>query len=585
MIINHNITALNTHNKLSSASAAQSKSMEKLASGLRINRAGDDAAGLAISEKMRAQVRGLDQASRNSQDGISMIQTAEGALNETHDILQRMRELATQAANDTNVGVDRGEIQKEINQLSSEINRVGNTTEFNTQSLLKGDGKANLSLTKVVSDGSLTSGATTHVQATQTTTIGTPAGAGDSATFTLNGQSLKVNFTASGSNGGAANDSKGYNVTSNSASAAIDATSTANTTAAGIRDALQKVIDSNETLKGNYVVSGSNADVTITAVAKAAGGEMFGATGNIAAATESGAIAFTGTSGAASVGTTSYTQASKAINLNSLEVTDAATTDANIKALVGKGFTVNDQQIEFYDATAGSYKGSGIGVAINTALETAAFGSKGDALAKAVADTVASKIDGVTLTAATGTLTVTASSKFLGEAGNAIEVKDGGIQEDFKATFQVGANKNQSFSIDIKDMRASALGITGKAGDAGFTAAGSVTDGTSSVAKEAGLDVSNHENASAAVKVINDAIEKVSSERSKLGAFQNRLEHTINNLKTSSENLTAAESRVRDVDMAKEMMSQTKNSILAQAAQAMLAQSNQTPQGVLQLLR
>lgn len=585
MIINHNITALNTHNKLSSASAAQSKSMEKLASGLRINRAGDDAAGLAISEKMRAQVRGLDQASRNSQDGISMIQTAEGALNETHDILQRMRELATQAANDTNVGVDRGEIQKEINQLSSEINRVGNTTEFNTQSLLKGDGKANLSLTKVVSDGSLTSGATTHVQATQTTTIGTPAGAGDSATFTLNGQSLKVNFTASGSNGGAANDSKGYNVTSNSASAAIDATSTANTTAAGIRDALQKVIDSNETLKGNYVVSGSNADVTITAVAKAAGGEMFGATGNIAAATESGAIAFTGTSGAASVGTTSYTQASKAINLNSLEVTDAATTDANIKALVGKGFTVNDQQIEFYDATAGSYKGSGIGVAINTALETAAFGSKGDALAKAVADTVASKIDGVTLTAATGTLTVTASSKFLGEAGNAIEVKDGGIQEDFKATFQVGANKNQSFSIDIKDMRASALGITGKAGDAGFTASGSVTDGTSSVAKEAGLDVSNHENASAAVKVINDAIEKVSSERSKLGAFQNRLEHTINNLKTSSENLTAAESRVRDVDMAKEMMSQTKNSILAQAAQAMLAQSNQTPQGVLQLLR
>ncbi|GGA43656.1 flagellin [Paenibacillus physcomitrellae] len=138
MIINHNIAALNTYNKLTSNSNAQSKSMEKLSSGLRINRAGDDAAGLSISEKMRAQIRGLDQASRNSQDGISMIQTAEGALNETHDILQRMRELADQSANGTNSDTDRDAIQKEMNQLTSEINRIGNTTEFNTQSLLKG---------------------------------------------------------------------------------------------------------------------------------------------------------------------------------------------------------------------------------------------------------------------------------------------------------------------------------------------------------------------------------------------------------------------------------------------------------------
>ncbi|WP_312193451.1 flagellin [Exiguobacterium sp.] len=138
MIINHNVTALNTLNKLTSANSAQSKSMEKLASGLRINKAGDDAAGLAISEKMRAQVRGLDQAGRNAQDGISMIQTAEGALNETHDILQRMRELAVQSGNDTNTDSDRNEIQKEVNQLTSEINRIGNTTEFNTKKLLDG---------------------------------------------------------------------------------------------------------------------------------------------------------------------------------------------------------------------------------------------------------------------------------------------------------------------------------------------------------------------------------------------------------------------------------------------------------------
>ncbi len=139
MIINHNVTALNTHNKLSSASAAQSKSMEKLASGLRINRAGDDAAGLAISEKMRAQVRGLDQGTRNAQDGISMIQTAEGALNETHDILQRMRELSVQASNDTNTTDDRLAIGDELDELNQEINRISSTTTFNGKGLLNGN--------------------------------------------------------------------------------------------------------------------------------------------------------------------------------------------------------------------------------------------------------------------------------------------------------------------------------------------------------------------------------------------------------------------------------------------------------------
>src|SRR5690554_2863393 len=142
MRINHNIAALNTHRQLGSANNAQMKSMEKLSSGLRINRAGDDAAGLAISEKMRAQIKGLDMAAKNAQDGISLIQTAEGALNETHSILQRMRELAVQSANDTNTDVDRDEIQKEVNQLAAEISRIADTTEFNTQNLLGGGFKA-----------------------------------------------------------------------------------------------------------------------------------------------------------------------------------------------------------------------------------------------------------------------------------------------------------------------------------------------------------------------------------------------------------------------------------------------------------
>ncbi|MER2261224.1 MAG: flagellin [Psychrobacillus sp.] len=274
MIINHNIAALNTHRQLGSATNAQSKSMEKLASGMRINRAGDDAAGLAISEKMRGQIRGLDMAAKNAQDGISLIQTAEGALNETHDILQRMRELAVQSANDTNTDEDRVEIQKEVAALIEEIDRIGNNTQFNTKDILKAD------------------------------------------------QSLDINI---GSN------------------------------------------------------SGQALTVTWKAQTKAALGE------------------------------------------DAVEITDVT------------------------------------------------------------------------------------------------------------------------------------------------------------VATKAG--------AQAAIDTMDEAIASVSASRAQMGAYQNRLEHSINNLNTSSENLTAAESRIRDVDMAKEMMEQTKNSILSQAAQAMLAQANQQPQGVLQLLR
>lgn len=271
MRINHNIAALNTHRQLTTNNASASKNIEKLSSGLRINRAGDDAAGLAISEKMRGQIRGLDMASKNAQDGISMIQTAEGALNETHSILQRMRELAVQSSNDTNTTADRDAMQQEVTALTAEIDRIATQTEFNTKTLL---------------DGSLT--------------------------------------------------------------------------------------------------------------------------------------------------------------------------DVNL---------------------------------------------------------------------------------------------------------QVGANSGQSMQFTIGDMQSAALGV-------------------------GGIDLAaDHATSTAAIDTINAAIESVSTERSNLGAIQNRLEHTINNLGTSSENLTAAESRIRDVDMAKEMMEFTKNNILTQASQAMLAQANQQPQGVLQLLR
>lgn len=280
MRINHNISAMNAYRQLTINNSNVAKSLEKLSSGLRINRAGDDAAGLAISEKMRGQIRGLDMAVKNAQDGISLIQTAEGALNETHAILQRMRELAVQAANDTNTDTDRGALQDEVNQLIEEINRIADTTEFNTKKLLNGS--------LVLSNGS------------------------------------------------------------------------------------------------------------------------------------------------------------------------------------------------------------------------------------------------------------------------------GGV------LFHIGANENQNIRLGISTMTASAL-LTG-------TTIGKV-------------DINTQTGANVAITTIQTAIDKVSKERSNLGAVQNRLEHTINNLGTASENLSAAESRIRDVDMAKEMMEFTKNSILSQSAQAMLAQANQIPQGVLQLLR
>lgn len=385
MKINHNISALNTYNKLNSATNAQSKSMEKLSSGLRINNAADDAAGLAISEKMRGQIRGLDQATRNAQDGISLIQTAEGALSETTDILQRMRELATQASNDTNTEADRKEIQKEVEQLTTEIDRIGNTTEFNTQKLLNGDKE------------------------------GLKAAAAGSATI-QNNSKADVALTLA--------DGDDYNVT---------------------------------------------GTITITRINNEAGETQF-------------------------------------------KLSDPAGTEIVLDADT--------------EAAANLTGVAGGNVAISGLTDMA------------VGESV--------------TISFKAAEEAQTDASKSL-------------TFQIGANSGQKMLVGIEDMRAEALGLRNADGDA--------------------LDLTSAESASTAITTINNAIEKVSSERSKLGAFQNRLDHTINNLSTSSENLTAAESRVRDVDMAKEMMEQTKNSILSQAAQAMLAQSNQMPQGVLQLLR
>jgi flagellin len=416
MIINHNISALNTYRQLSINNTNLSKSLEKLSSGLRINRAGDDAAGLAISEKMRAQISGLDQASRNAQDGISLIQTAEGALNETHSILQRMRELAVQAANDTNTDQDRQNIQSEMTQLEKEIDRIANTTQFNTKNVL---------------DGSM----------------GGP----------VNGNVANVNANS---------------VLESSTGAALQST----TLLVGLEDS-----------NGNSLGIQVGDNVTINYVK----------------------------------GGTTYT-----VSVSVASTTDIASVAAQLDGFNGDTSTVvSNGSLVVSAATAGT-QGAVYGLTIT------------------VKDS-----SGNVRQAATNALSSFTETKAAADA-----------KADGRATLMIGANTGQTVQVDISDMRATALGVNG-------------------------LQVTTQAQANIAVKVIDNAIQKVSAQRGTLGALQNRLEHTINNLGTSSENLSAAESRIRDVDMAKEMMNYTKNNILTQAAQAMLAQANQVPQGVLQLLR
>src|SRR5690625_3834522 len=368
MIINHNISALNTHRQLGANTNAVQSSLEKLSSGLKINRAGDDAAGLAISEKMRGQIRGLEMATKNAQDGISLIQTAEGALNESHAILQRMRELAVQAASDTNTEADRAELQKEVDQLAEELTRIADNTEFNTQKLLNGEFKA-----------------TFHIGANE-------------------GQNISIDIGAMGA------------------------------------EVLQV---------GEVAVAGENGEITVRG--------------------------------------TDYT-----------------------------------------------------------------FYNEGDE--------------------------IVAGDPVEGDPVEGDPVEGDPVEGDPVEGDPVEGDPDEG----TEAIRADVAGYCADDGTFLFAADEALSEGDEVAF---GIDISSQESADEAITTINNAIETVSSERSKLGAVQNRLEHTINNLGASAENLQAAESRIRDTDMAKEMMEFTKNNILTQAAQAMLAQSQQIPQGVLQLLR
>jgi flagellin len=583
MIINHNIAALNTHRQLTTNTANTNKNIEKLSSGLRINRAGDDAAGLAISEKMRGQIRGLDQASRNAQDGISLIQTAEGALSETHSILQRQREIANQSANGTNTDSDRQALQDEMNQLTSEINRIGNTTEFNTQKLLNGGISSN--------DGAkLTKATSANVTGAAIASTGQlQIGAG--AKITVDGQTFDVGALDIGHDADAA------------ATPPVLA-STAAEQAAELKEKLGQLTSGGVKLSDlvDIKISGTN-QLSFTAKSSGTTSEVT-VSGTAAETLKLGFVTVPGTTVVNGKGTPATVEKAGLQATTALNTTTGGTAAKSIAANSSFKLTVgSDSAVEItLGPDAKTYDTDNTDPNVAKAASADLVKDLNAALQKAGLD---------------GKVTASVSSdnkiQFLSESGKDIKLADGtngplaqlgfatgdltnvsnrqqivgpGAQgSGFTTKFQIGANTGQSMSLAIDDMRASALGITGNAGQAGFTKTNSVTNGTNDVQSEAALNISTKEDASAAIAILDKATSTVSSARSKLGAVQNRLEHTINNLGTASENLTAAESRIRDVDMAKEMMEQTKNNILAQAAQAMLAQANQQPQGVLQLLR
>ena len=412
MRIQHNIMAMNAYRNYANNTSALSKNLEKLSSGYKINRAGDDAAGLAISEKMRAQITGLDKAQDNAKDGISLVQTAEGALTEVHDMLNRMYELAEQSANGTfEDGTDRKQLQKEVDQLKSEINRIADSANFNGIKLLDGSMSAN--------------GTTTIKSAASTQAAGVDVNIVADSVFDANGSRSELKFSFSvvskASDMGAKVDKNG-NVTISVARATAGQ---ASYSAADIQALLSKVTAQGTDVSADMVNAAKNATVT----------------------------------------------------------------GAGIQDATGAG--------------AGKW----------TALKKSNGGN-------AVAN-----------------------------AGKPLTLQIGDTSDSF----------NQ-LKVGIKDCHVAALGLTD-------------------------MKIGDQDSAAKALDKIKSAINYVSDVRGTLGATQNRLDHTINNLSVMQENIQDAESTIRDTDVADEMMAYTKNNILIQSAQAMLAQANQVPQGVLQLLQ
>lgn len=548
MRVYHNIPALFTYNSLSTTNDQLQKSINKLSTGLRINSAADDAAGLAISEKMRGQIRGLDMAVRNAQDGISMIQTAEGALNETQSILQRMRELSVQAANDTLTANDRQAIQLEIDQLKDEVDRIANTTQFNKKKLLDGSASILWSTdkadTKVFVRGGLRQvdayGQKTALEGNYKVTI--------KAQEEGQGQVLKTDIfklkhgSATEIGQVAASDSKLYDIDK-------------------FWDANGKfMFDDPQTLT---LVMGDGqqrsvtiyADDTLASLAEKLGGaiqDMQSAYVSTAAVTAGNLVQYVAPGSAAASGSLTVEGTiviSSAVVGKAGEITFIGDEDllkalslSQVQESKENRFTVTVTDAHSGDAVANASVTGNLLVGIVHENVDVEFNSMAD-----VSVSWSTEDGEWSFKSISGNNGTTAFTTYIHLADNT-------------TVFQIGANEGEDMGVDLGDMSVRSLGIHR-------------------------VLVTDRESAARSISIIDGAIDKVSSQRAKLGAYQNRLEHTINNLTTASQNLTAAESRIRDLDMAQEMMNFTKLQILMQAGNAMLAQANILPQAVLQLLR
>lgn len=459
MVVQHNLTAMNANRMLGITTGQQAKSSEKLSSGYRINRAADDAAGLTISEKMRKQIRGLDQASTNAQDGISCVQTAEGALTEVHSMLQRMNELAVQAANGTMSEKDRQAVQDEVDQLVTEIDRVSETTKFNEIYLLKGtDGKETVTTEAVDAKVAYKTPITSQIVAHPT-----------------------YKFTSDGTDTGTA--------------------------------LTYYLKDSDTALTQEELLKQLTTDENGAIVLKD-GVEIYSAAKN---------------------DSTNYGAQTEATKVAETDIIKFASVSTNALSSAADGTALVDEaDLKNYFDTYGAY---------TTPLY------KQDPADGTWKEVGADQIDDfVSFTAG-----VEAGTKEV-DVVNALEFK-----------LHVGSESadDNKISVKIEALSAKGIGVD--------------------VLSETGL--MTQDDATSAIDTISAAIDKVSKQRSDLGAIQNRLEHTIANLDNVVENTTAAESRIRDTDMAEEMVEYSKNNILAQAGQSMLAQANQSTQGVLSLLQ
>ena len=658
MVVQHNMQAANANRMLNVTTGQQAKSTEKLSSGYRINRAADDAAGLTISEKMRKQIKGLDRASTNAEDGVSAVQTAEGALTEVHSMLQRMNELATQASNGTNSESDRSAIQDEISQLTTEIDRVAETTKFNETYLLKGNTDGTTSdmkinahdagLKGVLTDNGdnatfelpkdLEKGDKVTIAGTEYT-IGDKAGtsttdgydtyanvkdsvisAGDSVTDT-NGNTYKfVDKIANANNWNAGTkftitdeqgNSKEYTIATGTdltnnqikntdaealiakelANPSHKVTMTAYNDGTATKDVNVEVVSSLDTKERSSVawagktvdnfVTGTTAngglngtavnvksvsiggkDTTITAKKPVSSSDIADVVGSMKAGDELKVGNTTLTIADktdAKNGEYTVTDALKAINVNAddMDAVEFAIKSSNkdgIKMLASKGIT-NDATADATPTLDGTNAVTVVGATssdnnTNTITKAEAY----EKMAKELQ--TASSIG--TDDGAEAKVTNHGNGKFTIEKGTA------SVTDSLSFSLHVGADADMTnkITVGIDSMSAAGLGIKGI-----------------NVKDDSGIA------ATYAIDAIADAVSKVSAQRSSLGAVQNRLEHTISNVDNVVENTTSAESRIRDTDMAEEMVNYSKNNILAQAGQSMLAQANQSNQGILSLLQ